>query len=681
MRKRIIANLIIFLCLFGLFAGGWKRVVFAGSEASVQQFSGNINMLKKDNDNYVMQVTVGNEGEDFAGTVQVIFQVSKWDNCAYNTEIDLPAQGKKQFTVTVSERAVDTVRGMCVLNFLDGKGKLVQSISLKNVFGNTVSNIPVGILSDDSSALSFMDAGGRDYSIRDMSYPLKMIELSSDNLENYLDGLYFLIIDRFNVSSLSEDQIQAIQKWVEEGGWLLLGTGAYAEQTLSGFDKDFLGVEVLNVSEPGEENDASENADQYGYYYDYIDEEIDLTQMAISELDYDNYSYYESTGNPAICGAIGDGSVSVFYFSFGEEELQKLQDYMILNMYDEALYRSNSYQNYGGYSDMDYSGQLLLSYIDSENTKLDFTWLEALIGIYVILVGPVLYLILRKCKKSEWYWIGVPVLGLTFIVGVFFFGQGSKVNETKVYSITAQRTDSNQADTYFLAYHSGIKEWDIRLNDSYETAGPGWTGYGYYSGSTYNSNDYHYVVNSDSKGLSVGLKPQENFESGYFYAMGKTENKGNFSGTDIEDFRPSGDPEGTIVNETGYDMAYLGVWYQSYLMIFSDVKAGETLDIEQAIRDGRCLYEEEVTYFDNLIYDLVSIYGSRTSKTYEQDDMSALLIGLGIADEAKPSDRPYAIVAGVVKDYNKVMAGRCNETSYGCLYSYVEMEGKEDASY
>ena len=31
-----------------------------------------------------------------------------------------------------------------------------------------------------------------------------------------------------------------------------------------------------------------------------------------------------------------------------------------------------------------------------------------------------------------------------------------------------------------------------------------------------------------------------------------------------------------------------------------------------------------------------------------------------------------ALVLGVVRDYGKAVAGRCNETSYGCLYSFVE---------
>lgn len=674
MRNRKTAVYMILLCLSILFAGGQKSEVFAAEDKEeTKQFTGSVEMLKKDNKNYVMQVTAENAGEDFTGTVQVIFTGSGFDNCAYNTELTLPAEGKKQFTITVPERAADTVRGICELNFLNEKGKMMQSISLKNVFGNSITGIPVGILSDHYTDLGFMDAGGENFYIKNnMEYPLKLIELNKDNLQEYLDGLYFLVIDRFNVSALGEENIQAVQKWVADGGWLLIGTGAYADQTLSGFDEDFLGIEVLDISEPGEENEISSNNSGYGYYYDYKEAGIDFSQMEVAKLDYGRSHFYESAEQPAVCGAVGDGAASVFYFSFGEKELQKLETYMVSNLYSETMYRSNSYSHYGGFSNMDYTGQRLLSYIDSSNTSVDFTWLEALIGVYVVLVGPVMYLILRKCKKSEWYWIGVPALGLIFIAGVFFFGQGSKVNETKVYSVTAKRADSNQEDTYFLAYHSGIKEWRVSLNDKYEIAGPGFNGSGYYGVSTTGAGEYRCIVSNDSEGMSIGLKPKENFENGYFYASGRSETSGAITGSNISGIELNGDPQGTITNGTDYDMAYMAVWSDSYILVYSDVKAGETVDLQQA--DNKCVYKDEVKYYDTMVYDLANIYGYRTNDVYERDDMSALVLGLGIAEETKPSNRPCVIIAGLVKDYEKAAAGRCSEISYGCLYSYAETE-------
>lgn len=673
MRKRVMAVICMLLCTFSLVWGSNCRVVSAEEDVRLEEemFSGDVRVLKQEGDRYVMQVTVENSGEDFTGTAQVIFGAS-YDNCAYNTEITLPAQGKKQFTITVPERAADTVYGVCQLNFLNEKGDVVQSVSMRDVFNDILSGIPVGILSDHYSELSFMDAGGEPFYIRGINYPMELVELDNDNLTGYLDGLYFLIIDQFNTSALSDENIQAIQDWVRDGGWLIIGTGAYAEQTLSGFDEDFLDVEVMNVSEPGEENTLTTNAGKYGYYYTYTDEaDIDLSQMAVADLNYNKMYAYggvsESVENPAVNCPVEDGAVSLLFFSLGEKELQKMSTYMVQNIYQELMYNSNSYQNIRGGSDMEYVGQRALTFMDSRNTNVNFSWLKVLIIIYVVLVGPILYLILRKCKKSEWYWVGAPALGILFIAGVFLFGRDLSVKDTKVYSVTVQQADGNQADTYLLAYHSGVKPWELRLQEDYEVAGPGFQGYSYYSSSTATINDYHYIVGNDGEGLSVGLKPRENFENGFLYAGKKAESVGTITGAELKGIG-IGSAEGTVTNDTGFDLTYMAVWSGNYIMVFSDVKAGETLDLRQAGGQGRCIFEGSTTYFDDLLYDLVGIYGARVE--YDQDDMAALLIGLGVAEEH--NSQPGAVIAvGVVEDYDKAVADKCSEISYGCFYAYL----------
>lgn len=674
MRRHILA--VAVLCVLFLLTGRGACVVCAGEESAANPFSGNVQMLKQEEDGYVMQVTAQNRGQDFYGTVQVVFMSGYgYGNCAYDTEIALPAQGKKQFTVKVAERAADTIEGICALNFLDEKGRLLQSITLKNVFGNLVSGIAVGILSDDYAGLTYLDAGGTELYINGDNYPLNLIRLDGDNLDLYLKGLYFLIIDRFNVSSLREEQIQAIQKWVENGGGLLIGTGAYGEQTLSGFEEDFLGMEYQGSSEPGEENLISDHISRYDYYYNYTDAEVDFSKMAIAQLQYTfSGNEYESSGNPVVYKSIGDGAVGICYCSLGDKELQKLDKYAVQYLYEELMDQAGSFKANNRQSVMESIGQRLLAFIDSRNTAVDFSMLKWLIGIYVVLVGPVLYLVLRKCGKSEWYWVGVPALGLLFIAGVYLLGQGVRVSETRVYSVTAQRADSNRKETYLMAYHSGVRPWEMQLAESYDVAGPGWNGYdGKYF---YDVSDYFYRVGNTGERLVVGIKPQENFDSGFFYAGGSTEPEGELSGTRIEVNSVSGGISGTVTNKTACDLAYMAVWLDQEIMVFRDVKAGESIDLQQAATDGRCVYQSDsVEKVRDLLYgDLISVYGYRgpLSQDYQEDDMGALIISLGVAMEAVPRGGDYAVIAGIIKDYEKAVADRCQETAYGCLYGYAE---------
>lgn len=658
---------------FGLFLGVGKATVQAEG-----MLSGDVVMLKRENNNYVMQVTVENKGPDFSGTVQVIFAGSGIGNCAYNTQMSLPAQGKKQFTITVTEHAAsETLGGQCSLNFLDEKGNTVDSLTLKNIFGNAQTGFSVGVLSDDYGGLSYLDAGGRVISNQGMNYPLVLLELNGDNLAGYLDGLYFLIIDRINIASLGEENIKAIQEWVEDGGWLMIGTGEYADQTLSGFDEDFIGVESKAVSEAGDENYLSFNADKYYFYYYYTDAGVDFRQMKVAELDYNSLigSYHESSESGAVCLSVGNGAISVFPFSLGDKELKKLRTNDVLNLYYEVMQYSNSYRR-GGNSLMAYTGRYMLSFIDSYNTDVDFTGLELLIAVYVVLVGPVLYLIFRKRKKSEWYWVGVPLFGFLFSLGVFLFGQGARVNETKVYSVTAQRVDSSREDTYFMMYHSGVKPWSVRLNDGYDAAGPGWDVY--YNSYNSNTQDYYYMLGNDSEGLSVGIKPRENFENAFLYAGGRADSKGSITCEGVGGTGLNGNITGTVRNDTNSDFVYMAVWFDSCLMVFSDVRAGETLDLQQAVTAGRCVLQDVVSVRDGLGY---SGYIRNRSNVYKQDDMAALMAGLCVAGEASPTDRDYVITAGVVKNYDKAVTSKCSEISYGCLYSYTERGTGQNAAY
>lgn len=697
MRKQLLRAAVILLCVAGFWTGLEKGTAYAKEGGAPETFSGDVTMLRQENNGYVMQVTAANSGADFTGTVQVVFAGSDSENTAYNTGIILPAQGKKQFTINITNTAVDKSQEICVLNFLDEKGDVLQSIELKNVFQDAVKEVVVGVLSDDYAGLGLLEAKGETIETNNGYFPVKLTELDQDNLEERLDGLYYLVIDRFDTSSLGRDAVEAVQDWVRDGGWLIVGTGEYGGQTLSGFDRDFMDVEMTDVSEPGEENIVSDNAEPYGYRYSlYTNDGIDFTNMAIADLNYNtrNGSFYESSDNPAVCSPMGRGGILVYYCSLGDAELQKLSSYTVASMYEEFKYFG--YQ-YDAYSEWEYIRERALSYIDHANTDVDFTWLKVMIFLYVVVVGPVLYLILRKGKRCEWYWICVPAAGVLFIAGVYFLGQGARVKETKVYSVTSQRVDGSRKDTYFLAYHSGTRPWEVRLQEDFDMAGPG-AGQNtyYYVGYSQNMEDYFYTIRNDGEELWAGIKPEENFDSGFFYAAGNANSRGTIS---CEKLTGSGRglTSGIITNDTDCDMAYMAVWYRNNIMIFPDVKAGEAVNLENAMKEGRCIYEGYVDSCDQLYYDMMPMYRYDDDAGYETDDMAALLIGLGIADNANStggsqtgimdqaeeddlSEPEQAVIAGVVKDYDKIADGRCDEISYGCLYSYGAVEGGRNAS-
>ncbi|MEZ4836836.1 MAG: hypothetical protein R2873_33395 [Caldilineaceae bacterium] len=55
--------------------------------------------------------------------------------------------------------------------------------------------------------------------------------------------------------------------------------------------------------------------------------------------------------------------------------------------------------------------------------------LTILLGIYILLVGPVNYLLLRRMRRLGWAWITIPLLTLVFSVGAFGLGYGLRGND------------------------------------------------------------------------------------------------------------------------------------------------------------------------------------------------------------------------------------------------------------
>lgn len=96
-----------------------------------------VTLLKQENHAYVYQVNLENHGADFEGTSRVLFKTDAEDtHCAFDMPITLPANGKKQYTLTVPELNVLDCRGKGYLILLDKDEKEVASIALKDLLGN-----------------------------------------------------------------------------------------------------------------------------------------------------------------------------------------------------------------------------------------------------------------------------------------------------------------------------------------------------------------------------------------------------------------------------------------------------------------------------------------------------------------------------------------------------------------
>lgn len=609
---------------------------------------------------YNLQVEVTNHGKDFEGYVRVITGDNYESKSAYDTIIALPQDATKQFVLQIPKNIVSSARAEMKVSMVDLDGDIVQTDTITGVFANSNAGMPVGILSDNYSGLTYLDMGGQSLYFVNDEYPLNLLELDEDNLLNMLDGLRFLVIDQFNVSSLSDECIQAIQDWTNDGGILIIGTGAYGNETLSGFDEDFVGAVCDMIVYAG-----SDDAQSFQYntenFYEYIWQFWDPAQTDIASLSYNAMTYSESYWFYGIEKSQGMGSVSILYYALSDPYFSSVIDHeVIYQIFDTAASASsglyNDLDSYGNYGD----AERAFHWIDSCNTGINFTVLKILIVFYVILIGPIIYLILRAVRKREFYWLAVPLSAVLFVGLVYFAGRGFRIDNSTVYSVTvSEASGAGDTHTFISAYNAKFGEWSLKLKEGYRLAGPAFDSY--YSGA--GMEDYYYHIASSPEGIYFGAVQSSSFENSCFSAWKDNTTVGGYEYRNVE-INSYQDASGAVANRTGKMLDFMGIYDNGYMFIYKDVPPDAIVDLS---KKAPYYNLQMMDYVDEFIYNVVmDVYYDE--KDEEATALSAMYIGL--LDSFDKSD----MIIGVTSDFEDVVDDNCKELSFGCFYTKMAEE-------
>ncbi|MCM1049245.1 MAG: hypothetical protein NC433_12565 [Clostridiales bacterium] len=652
----ILSALLFILCLSLCFSK-MKMTAYAGRG----DFSVEAQMLPSNNDTLDISVTVENKGDDWEGVVRIMIERGHeaYTNCAYDTAISLPQGSVKQFVVKVPKYSYNstTISGTVEILLVDKNSKPVFSKEFDKLLLEAKGVLKLGILSDDYSALTFMDMGGDKLSFYGSSYPIKLVELNQDNLLDSLETLEFLVIDNYDTSVFTSDETAALEEWNKDGGILIVGTGRRAEDTLAGLD--YLEVEYAGMC------NALDVGYEWGSFYIYADE-LEFASFDYSDYSYD-YSYYVDSSIAALLTYKGDGAIGVLPYSLTElgklgddaysyyisqsEFVYKALDYISSNSnirYDTAPLDST--YNLAGYI------RKFLSALGNGNNSLSLGFLKIIIIIYVILAGPVLYLILRFLKKRDLYWLTVPALAFMGIIIVMLAGRNLEVVRTRVYSVTVcDLSASRDCMTFMHCYDAGHEEWKLRLAPEYEYAAPN---------EVYvlaGSSAYHHRILKEGERLFFGTEPETSFEDTYFYAA-KDMDIQNIGSIDC-------DTAGSLVynrrisevtNNTEYDFEYLAVLDEDHLWVYNGLARGETCNPDK-IKE---IFKINVSS-GNYYYDYMEAAQDKL-KAGSMDIAAAL--GIGINSAYNNLDTLDIAVIGVTSDYIKAVDDNCNEKAYGCFY-------------
>lgn len=384
-----------------------------------------------------LRVTLANDGPAVRADVRADVTEAS-GQITYVAPVELPTGARKQLTLYVQPPSF--ARAVRV-RLIEGQTELARQNVAVTVERNV--NYIVGVIAPRMEPFAVLggltlNPQAADVQFANVPRPVVVLPVQLSDIPDRAEGLRVLdalIISGVDTSGLGADQGRALQGWVEQGGRLIVGGGAGAARTLAGLPaglaKDLLapGITADLQTLPALADFAEQEIRVPGPFAvtwpaarrDALIEQDGLALAVERRLGegYINYVALDLAGSPfdAWAGAV----------RFWEKLLTPGSAYP-LNLPPDVSPR------------LMHASSLYYALQNLPALELpSIRWLGGLLIVYILLVGPVNYLILRRLRKLEWGWVTIPALTVMFSVGAFALGfnlRGSDVIVNQISILT-----------------------------------------------------------------------------------------------------------------------------------------------------------------------------------------------------------------------------------------------------
>lgn len=429
-----------------------------------------------------LQVTVKNNGADFSGDMAINSANSYEAASAMVVPIDIAAGEEKTFTFYLDGLADFSYSEADLFAFYEGsieKGKKIAYKGTKRLQSNFLdpSSTFIYTLTDKSDRLSaflrlstFVAQSNVEVfninQLKDYTFPEDSQGLAMANV---------IVVDEVAIADLSQKQQESLLKWVQDGGTLLLGAADQIDAT-AGILKDYL---PLSLSQ--EMTSISAEA---------------LTKLSGGGIFTQPISVYAAktnegslpvlTENNAVLAAkkaVGSGEVIQTAFSLGDQPLSSMDGYaaLIAKMIDVQSISQQGMMRQGQspFDQISYELRNINELFPSFEVSVGYMLI--VIILYILIIGPILYFVLKKMDKREHAWWVIPSISIVLSIVLFIVGAKDRIVQPQV----------QQSAFYKVNEDSSVN--------------------GYYVESILTNRSGDFVVNADKNTTAVALRSYNNF--------------------------------------------------------------------------------------------------------------------------------------------------------------------------
>ena len=412
-----------------------------------------------------LKVTVllnNRETEDFSGTLEILTTESSLD--VYRYDYPVIVEGEKKLKKELYIPLGIGTEQMYV-SVSDGGGNEVLKRRLKLNIGRDVSECFVGVLSDTPESLQYMDEVGIQYGSVKTRLVLLEAVTAPDNELGY-DQLDLVVVSDYDLNRLTEKQHKALSRWVDKGGTLLVGGGGRYRESLGRFAREHL---VPPYSEPriSEVNlgmEYAQNAPQDAVLpLMCADVNLKNGSTLIPGEGFPLLSYVHQKKGRIVVAAFSLGDVSDFC-----ESRPSFLEKILTQTLGETKTNELSQMEFYGFSSLYFSVQGLINTGDTGRLPNVLLY-TAVIGVYLLLIGPGIYLYLKKREIHRYYMGGVALCAVLFTGIMYVLGIGTRFREPFFTYATILDTSGEGAEevTYINVRSPYNKTYSISLRPEY----------------------------------------------------------------------------------------------------------------------------------------------------------------------------------------------------------------------
>ena len=523
-----------------------------------------------------VQISLANqEQKAFEGTLRIQAMESDYEIYDYDYPLTLSA-GEKL------EKNLDIPAGrgeILYVKLFDGNGTELVRKRLRINVSREVAELYVGILSDSPDSLNYLNGVGVNYS----SVRTKTFNLTADTMPDKavgMDLLDVLLITDYDTRKLSDSQTDAVWEWVRGGGTLLIGTGGRANDTLAAFRE-----EIVETAFPAPDVRSVDMGVEYATNGPG-DSFINLTCADISlkggteVLANDEFPVLTST--PKGKGLVGVAAYDFVDISdFCETQRSYVDKLLTALLGEDKLNNLSSYLYYGNSSKY-WSVQSILNTGNVDKLPNMPLYVIVILG-YIILVGPGLYLLLKKQERRRFYRTGAVVLSLIFAAVIYLMGVGTRFKNTFFTYATILDTSEKSIDeyTYINIRTPYNKPYAVSLDPGYDLL-PITRSYYYdmtpvpkFTGTEESRVRVEYGLNE----TKISAQNVVSFTPKYFSLVKKspnTEHQGLTGNVTLFD----GQISGTVTNRYSFPVEKVGVMMFGQMIVIDELGPGETMSLD-----------------------------------------------------------------------------------------------------